>query len=98
MNKVIETLEIREQLWHVNYENGLTLSISTGPGSYSQKRHGLAVTVEVAVLDENSFVPLTEWDDVAHIPIAEFEELCAKMEELSSDKSQAILEITHYLS
>tara|TARA_Y100001951_G_C11204151_1_gene218910 strand:+ start:101 stop:397 length:297 start_codon:yes stop_codon:yes gene_type:complete len=98
MNKVIETLEVREQLWHVNYENGLTLSISTGPSSYSQKLHGLAVTVEVAVLDENSFVPLTEWDDVAHIPIAEFEELCAKMEELSSDKSQAMLEIRHYLS
>jgi hypothetical protein len=43
-------------------------------------------------------VPLTEWDDVAHIPIAEFEELCAKMEELSSDKSEAVLEIRHYLS
>ena len=98
MNKVIETLEVREQLWHVNYENGLTLSISTGPSSYSQKLHGLAVTVEVAVLEENSFVPLTEWDDVAHISIAEFEELCAKMEELSSDKSQAMLEIRHYLS
>jgi hypothetical protein len=54
--------------------------------------------VEVAVLDDKGFVPLTEWDDVACILIAEFEELCAKMEELSSDKSQAMLEITHYLS
>tara|TARA_R100001594_G_scaffold18086_1_gene36243 strand:+ start:1898 stop:2194 length:297 start_codon:yes stop_codon:yes gene_type:complete len=98
MNKIIESTEAREGLRHVEYENGLTLSISTGPGSYSHKMHGIPVTVEVAVLDGNSFVPLTEWDDVAHIPIAEFEELCAKMEELSSDKSQAILDITHYLS
>ena len=98
MNKVVETTEVREELWHVKYENGLTLSISTGPGSYSQKIHGVPVTVEVAVLDDKGFVPLTEWDDVACILIAEFEELCAKMEELSSDKSQAILEITHYLS
>tara|TARA_R100001082_G_C4337514_1_gene148528 strand:- start:743 stop:1039 length:297 start_codon:yes stop_codon:yes gene_type:complete len=98
MNKVVETTEVREELWHVKYENGLTLSISTGPGSYSQKIHGVPVTVEVAVLDDKGFVPLTEWDDVACILIAEFEELCAKMEELSSDKSQAMLEITHYLS
>ena len=98
MNKIVESTEVREGLLHVKYENGLTLSISTGPGSYSQKIHGVPVTVEVAVLDENSFVPLTEWEDVAHIPIAEFEELCAKMEELSSDKSQAMLEIRHYLS
>ena len=98
MNKVIESTEVRDGLRHVTYENGLTLSISTGSGSYSQNRHGIPVTVEVAVLEENSFVPLTEWDDVAHIPIAEFEELCAKMEELSSDKSEAMLEIRHYLS
>ena len=95
MNKVIESTEVREGLLHVKYENGLTLSISTVLGT---KIHGVPVTVEVAVLDENSFVPLTEWEDVAHIPIAEFEELCAKMEELSSDKSQAMLEIRHYLS
>ncbi len=98
MNKVVESTEVREGLLHVKYENGLTLSISTGPGSYSQKIHGVPVTVEVAVLDDKGFVPLTEWDDVACILIAEFEELCAKMEELSSDKSQAILEIRHYLS
>jgi hypothetical protein len=98
MNKIVETTDVREGLRHVEYENGLTLSISTGPGSYSQKIHGVPVTVEVAVLDEKSFVPLTEWDDVACILIAEFEELCAKMEELSSDKSEAVLEITHYLS
>jgi len=98
MNNIVESTEVHEGLCHVEYENGLTLSISTGPGSYSQKRHGIPVTVEVAVFADNNFVALTEWDDVAHIPIAEFEELCAKMEELSSDKFEAMLEIRHYLS
>jgi len=98
-NEIIKegAVDGRDGLYQVAYANGLTLSIGQSDTHYSAKRFGVPLTVEVAVLDEdNHFISLTEYDDVAQLSIAKFEMLTERMESLPADPEDAATELWHW--
>ena len=96
-NEIIKEGQARDGLYQVAYANGLTLSIGQSDTHYSMKRFSVPLTVEVAILDEQGdFVPLTEYDSVAQLTIAQFEMLTEKMERLPADHDEAAQELWHW--
>jgi len=96
-NDIIKEGQARDGLYQVAYANGLMLSIGQSDTHYSRKRFSVPLTVEVAVLDKDGeFVPLTEYDSVAQLTIAEFEMLTEKMERLPADHDEAAQELWHW--
>tara|TARA_R110002012_G_scaffold252311_1_gene431307 strand:- start:13 stop:324 length:312 start_codon:yes stop_codon:yes gene_type:complete len=96
-NEIIKEDQARDGLYQVTYANGLTLSIGQSATHYSMKRFTVPLTVEVAIKDKDGeFVPLTEYDDVAQVTIAQFEMLTEKMERLPADHDEAAQELWHW--
>ena len=96
--KIIKESRVRDGLTQVTYKNGLVLSIGSSDTHYSAKRFGIPLTVEVAIFHEDGpYIPLTEYDDVAQIDIAQFEHLTEKMERLADiGADEAAKELWHW--
>lgn len=97
--KIIKESQVRDGLTQVTYKNGLVLSIGSSDTHYSAKRFGIPLTVEVAIFHEDGggFIPLSEYDDVAQIDIAQFEHLTEKMERLADiGADEAAKELWHW--
>ena len=96
--KVIKEEQVRDGLYQVTYKNGLVLSIGSSEGHYSQKRFGVPLTVEVAVIHpQEGLIQISEYDTVAQLDIARFEHLTEKMERLAdTGAEEAVKELLHW--
>ena len=74
---------------HIKYKNGFTLSLNLDDTSCGVKRHGVWIYVEVAVMDEerDRIMDLNDYDQVAVLSIEQLDDLMDIMEELPEDKS-----------
>ena len=96
--KVIKEEQVRDGLYQVTYKNGLVLSIGSSDMHYCQKRFGVPLTVEVAVIHpQKGLIQISEIDTVAQLDIARFEHLTEKMERLADTGADvAVKELLHW--
>ena len=94
-NPVVNITHPRKGLTQVEYQNGLILSVGTSDTHYCQKRYGVTLTCEVAVIHpERGLLQITECDTVAQLGIAHFEQLTERMLTLPVDLDEATATMT----